>query len=937
MKVKGLKTSTVLAFLLAFVLVPNVQAWVINSVTFEWVPDPSGYSFINAILVRRCVNANYHWLTSEELLPNPRQLGSWKYGVINGCVAHYPVYNVAVGDVVKIGVGASDTDPGATSGLYTHPNTRFWRCERTASDVTCTEITTPPPPSGGSNPFWYLRNNNSGGAGDIVFQYGQNGDIPVVGDWNGDGRDTPGVFRSATATWYLRNSNSGGAGNLEFVYGVPGDIPVVGDWNGDGIDTIGVFRNDTRTWYLRNSNSGGSGNVVFEYGRPGYTPIVGDWNGDGKDTIGVFQRETRTWYLRNSNSGGTADMEFQYGETQDIPVAGDWNRDGKDTIGVFRSAEEKWYLRNTNAGGAADLVFPYGKSDDKPVVGDWDVDGRDTIGVVRAEATSELISNLQVSSGEPYEIGVCSLGARYYVDRDFTITGFSNSDYDGLTCIKTANDDKSNSSNNLIEFDLNSPTRIYIYWDRRSDDDYRPGWMRQLWDPNSKEVYVSDDSMDWFEVSSCDSTPGHIVLGGPFSDGGGSGVKSMYVVAFRPIEDEGDKLCSAADTLMPTGSIISPQDQQEFGPNDQITFSATASDNSGGSEVKQVHFWVRHAAPAFGDWYFAGADSSSPYSINWARPSDLRSQIMEVGIHVEDNAGNYCIDPDPSGNNTCFNTQSRLTFVYRESKNNDSITENWIPKDLRFYSNQRALTIRYADKVCRDSEGKVINPGDCKCAGASAAMLMAMLGRIAGDYDTMAGKAEEIYINLPDNKGDTMLDELKGHQGLDIALNEYDWDDKDAGWATIKAEIDNGQPMILLSGKFTDKGHYMVIVSYREQGSTRQVIVYDPYGRWQGKTGAENYDKNAIDANSFKGQWAYYDINLFWPNLPWPLERRNVFLFIINTAQQMNTIPSIERATTIPTTPPDVISTESEDLGTYEGVFAYFSEIYLPLVTKSQR
>ena len=34
-----------------------------------------------------------------------------------------------------------------------------------------------------------------------------------------------------------------------YTYGQPGDIPVVGDWNGDGKDEIGVYRSPGR-WYL---------------------------------------------------------------------------------------------------------------------------------------------------------------------------------------------------------------------------------------------------------------------------------------------------------------------------------------------------------------------------------------------------------------------------------------------------------------------------------------------------------------------------------------------------------------------------------------------------------------------------------------------------------------------------------------------------------------
>ena len=53
-------------------------------------------------------------------------------------------------------------------------------------------------------------------------------------------------------------------------FGDPGDIPIVGDWNGDGIDTIGVVRGNT--WYLRNSNTTGVADVTFTFGDAGDRP-----------------------------------------------------------------------------------------------------------------------------------------------------------------------------------------------------------------------------------------------------------------------------------------------------------------------------------------------------------------------------------------------------------------------------------------------------------------------------------------------------------------------------------------------------------------------------------------------------------------------------------------------------------------------------------------
>jgi len=51
----------------------------------------------------------------------------------------------------------------------------------------------------------------------------------VVGDWDGDGADSIGVFRSSTGTWYLDYDNDGGSdGSVE--YGIAGDRVIAGDW-----------------------------------------------------------------------------------------------------------------------------------------------------------------------------------------------------------------------------------------------------------------------------------------------------------------------------------------------------------------------------------------------------------------------------------------------------------------------------------------------------------------------------------------------------------------------------------------------------------------------------------------------------------------------------------------------------------------------------------
>lgn len=214
-----------------------------------------------------------------------------------------------------------------------------------------------------SNSVFYLRKTNTSGPADVVVAYGVSGDVPLTGDWDGNGTSTPGVFRNGT--FYLRNSLTSGTADTTFGFGMTGDIPVAGDWDGDGKASAGIFRSGV--FYLRNSLSSGNPDYVVAFGTTGDQPITGDWNSDGKDEIGVYR--SGSFYLRNTLTSGAADTVFNYGMTGDKPIIGDWNADKKDTVGIVRNGA--FYLKNTNASGIADSVFAYGLSTDLPQAGKW--------------------------------------------------------------------------------------------------------------------------------------------------------------------------------------------------------------------------------------------------------------------------------------------------------------------------------------------------------------------------------------------------------------------------------------------------------------------------------------------------------------------------------------------------------------------------------------
>ncbi len=202
-------------------------------------------------------------------------------------------------------------------------------------------------------------------------------DDRLVGDWDGDGDDTPAIYQNGA--WYLRNTNGEGPADLVLSYGAAGYVPVVGDWDGDGEDTIGVFSGGY--WLLRNSNTPGPPELVVHYGAPAFTPVTGDWDGLGGTGIGVVDTGG-AWFVKNAPAGGAPDAAFAYGALGYRPVAGDWNGDGIDGIGVFDS-NGYWLLRQTATPGPPQIVFDYAKATDRPLAGDWDGDGIDSAGVAR--------------------------------------------------------------------------------------------------------------------------------------------------------------------------------------------------------------------------------------------------------------------------------------------------------------------------------------------------------------------------------------------------------------------------------------------------------------------------------------------------------------------------------------------------------------------------
>jgi PKD repeat protein len=271
---------------------------------------------------------------------------------------------------------------------------------------------------------------------DASLSWGLPGDIQVIGDWNGDGKDDIGIFRPSSGIWSLDsngdNTYNSGVKTPKIFRGEAGWTPLVGDWNGSGTTKIGVYK--TGTVYLDYNGNGvwdsgsdkgynfgltsdfipvvgdwnGDGKTKLGFYRWGYwsldyygvgtkskfytfpyadtyvySPIVGDWNGDRITEIGAYTYTNGDWCLDYDGNGvwnSGLDRWYNLGGSGWMPVVGDWNGDGKAKIGVFNSNYGDWEL-DYIGNGSVIKNYHFGATGSQPVIGDWNGDGKAEIGV----------------------------------------------------------------------------------------------------------------------------------------------------------------------------------------------------------------------------------------------------------------------------------------------------------------------------------------------------------------------------------------------------------------------------------------------------------------------------------------------------------------------------------------------------------------------------
>ncbi len=219
-----------------------------------------------------------------------------------------------------------------------------------------------------SNGTWWVL--NASGQGYTAQAWGTNGDTPVPGDFDGDGKTDFSVFHPADGSWQVLQSSNGAYYGYQF--GLSGDTTAQADYDGDGRTDLAIFRgeNGVGTWYILRSSD--QSVFIQQWGLSSDIPAPADYDGDGKADLGFWRNSETKFY--SANSSNNALQTSLLSQTGTKVVSGDYDGDGRADYAIYNSSGANWHIRYSLSGAVQ--TSQWGTGGDLAVQNDYDGDGK---------------------------------------------------------------------------------------------------------------------------------------------------------------------------------------------------------------------------------------------------------------------------------------------------------------------------------------------------------------------------------------------------------------------------------------------------------------------------------------------------------------------------------------------------------------------------------